>query len=98
MMAATLLLFLLAAATPIVKTQETQKKTEDQAKAPKSADEDDEHLTPEQETIAEFAKVRRIYVDVLTGGDAALRIRELLMSRIQSTKLFIVTEEEDRAD
>jgi hypothetical protein len=99
MIAATLLVFLLGGATPIVKGPETpQKKTQDQAKAPPSAETDDEDLPPEEETLAELAKVRRIYVDVLTGGDSALRIRDLLMSRIQASKLFIVTEEEERAD
>ncbi len=58
----------------------------------------DEDLTPEQESLAAFAKVRRIYVDILTGGESALRIRDLLMSGIQASKLFIVTEEEDKAD
>ena len=52
----------------------------------------------DQETLASFAKVRRIYVDILTGGDAALQIRDLLISSIQKTKLFIVTENEDKAD
>lgn len=99
MIAAPLLLFLLAAETPIVKAPEPpQKTTQNQAKPIKSAEEEEEDLPPEQETLAELAKVRRIYVDILTGGDSALRIRDLLMSRIQSTKLFIVTEEEDRAD
>jgi hypothetical protein len=55
-------------------------------------------LDPERETQAEFAKVRRIYVDVLTGGESALRLRDLLISGIQSSKLFIVTEDEDKAD
>ena len=32
----------------------------------------------ERETQAELAKVRRIYVDILTGGESALRIRDLL--------------------
>jgi hypothetical protein len=85
------LMFFLWAAMPIVKTPEKQ------AKASKPAVED-EGLPPEEETLIELAKVRRIYVDILTGGETALRIRDLLMSRIQSTKLFIVTEEEDRAD
>lgn len=57
-----------------------------------------EVLSPEQEALAGLAKVRRIYVDILTGGESALRIRDLLMSRIQTTKLFIVTEEEEKAD
>lgn len=55
-------------------------------------------VPPEQETAESFVKVRRIYVDILTGGESALRIRDMLMSSIQSTKLFIVTEDEDKAD
>ena len=53
---------------------------------------------PEDETIAQFAKVRRLYVDILTGGDEALQIRELLMTSLQRTKQFIITEDEDKAD
>lgn len=90
-MIAVSLLFFLWAASPIVKTPEKP------AKVAKAAVEDDD-LPPEEESLVELAKVRRIYVDILTGGETALRIRDLLMSRIQSTKLFIVTEEEDRAD
>jgi hypothetical protein len=59
---------------------------------------EEEDLPPELETLAAFAKVRRIYVDILTGGESAGRIRDLLMSSIQASKLFIVTEEEDKAD
>ncbi len=67
--------------------------------APAADDSDEEEdLPPEQETLAAFAKVRRIYVDILTGGDSAQKIRDLLMSSIQASKLFIVTEEEDKAD
>ena len=83
MIATALLLFLLAAETPVVKAP---------APPPETT------MDPEEETLGALAKVRRIYVDILTGGESALRIRDLLMSRIQSTKLFIVTEEEDRAD
>ncbi|MGA2596165.1 MAG: hypothetical protein ABSH09_04035 [Bryobacteraceae bacterium] len=57
-----------------------------------------EEIAPERETAAAFVKVRRIYVDILTGGESALRIRDMLMSSIQATKLFIVTEEEEKAD
>jgi hypothetical protein len=54
--------------------------------------------TPEEESAAQLAKVRRIYVDTLTGGDEALKIRDLLMTSLQSSKLFIITEDEDKAD
>ena len=54
--------------------------------------------TPEQEAEAQLSNVRRIYVDILTGGDNALQIRELIMTSLQRTKQFIVTENEDKAD
>jgi len=54
--------------------------------------------SPENETMAQLARVRRIYIDILTGGDAALQIRDLLMTSLQNSKQFIVTEDEDRAD
>ena len=54
--------------------------------------------TPEEESAAQLAKVRRIYVDILTGGDEALKIRDLLMTSLQSSKQFIITEDEEKAD
>jgi hypothetical protein len=57
-----------------------------------------EEQTPEEETTAQFAKVKRIYIDILTGGDTALQLRDLLMTSIQRTKQFIITEDEDKAD
>jgi len=53
---------------------------------------------PEQEAAQQLVKVRRIYVSVLTGGDAALQIRDLIMTSLQRSKLFIITEDEDKAD
>jgi len=54
--------------------------------------------TPEEEAAQQLAKVRRIYISVLTGGDAALQIRDLLMTSLQRSKQFIITEDEDKAD
>jgi len=54
--------------------------------------------TPEQESVTQLAQVRRIYIDVLTGGDVALKIRDLLMTSLQCSKLFIITEDEEKAD
>jgi hypothetical protein len=45
-----------------------------------------------------LAKVHRIYVDILTGGDPALQIRDLLITSLQNSKLFVLTEDEDKAD
>jgi hypothetical protein len=58
----------------------------------------DEDRPPEEETAGQLAKVRRIYIDILTGGDTALQIRELLMTSLQRSKLFIITEKEEKAD
>src|SRR5580658_6108662 len=54
--------------------------------------------TPEEEAAQQLSKVRRIYIAVLTGGDAALQIRDLLMTSLHNSKQFIITEEEDKAD
>ena len=52
----------------------------------------------EEEAATQLAQVRRIYIDILTGGDDALQIRDLLMTSLQGSKQFIITEDEDRAD
>ncbi|HYL74805.1 MAG TPA: hypothetical protein VEU96_11410 [Bryobacteraceae bacterium] len=54
--------------------------------------------SPEDEAVTQLAKVRRIYIDILTGGDAALKIRDLLMTSLQGSRQFIITEDEDKAD
>ena len=46
----------------------------------------------------ELTDVRRVYVDVLTGGESAAQLRDMIISSLQKTKLFILTENEDRAD
>jgi hypothetical protein len=58
----------------------------------------DDSVSPEVAAAAQLAKVRRIYIDTLTGGDAALQIHDLLMTSLQNSKLFIITEDEDKAD
>ncbi len=52
---------------------------------------------PEQDGTS-LLDVRRVYVDRLTGGETAAQIRDLLISALQKTKLFVITENEDRAD
>jgi hypothetical protein len=54
--------------------------------------------TPEDESAQQLSKVRRIYIAILTGGDEALQIRDLLMTSLHNSKQFIITEEEDKAD
>jgi hypothetical protein len=54
--------------------------------------------SPEAESAEKLAKIRRIYVDILTGGDTALQIRDLLMTSLQKSKQFVITEDEEKAD
>jgi hypothetical protein len=54
--------------------------------------------TPEEEAAEHLSKVRRIYIAILTGGDAALQLRDLLMTSLHNSKQFIITEDEDKAD
>jgi hypothetical protein len=42
--------------------------------------------------------VRRVYVDKLTGGPTAAQMRDLLIAAVRESRLFVVTENEERAD
>src|SRR5580700_1385876 len=54
--------------------------------------------TPEEEATEHLSKVHRIYIAILTGGDAALQLRDLLMTSLHNSKQFVITEDEDKAD
>jgi len=54
--------------------------------------------TEELPAARDLTAVRRIYVDVLTGGETAAQFRDMVMVSLQKTNLFIVTENPDRAD
>ena len=53
-------------------------------------------ISPELQ--AQLLSVRRIYVAELSGGRAAEAVRELLISSLNATQLFILTDNPDRAD
>lgn len=48
--------------------------------------------------ISSLLDIKRIYVGQLVGGPEADSLRELIISSLASTKLFIVTDNPDRAD
>jgi hypothetical protein len=52
----------------------------------------------EEETLARLVDVRRLYVDRFGGGDTAAQLRDMIISSLQATKLFVITENEERAD
>ena len=48
--------------------------------------------------LRQLLNVRRVYVDRLTGGETAAQMRDILISAMEGTKLFILTENQERAD
>src|ERR1051326_3655191 len=52
----------------------------------------------EEASLGQLLTIRRVYVDRLTGGETAAQMRDILISGLESTKLFILTENQDRAD
>jgi hypothetical protein len=52
-----------------------------------------------QETgLRQLRAVRRVFVDRITGGETAAQMREILISSLEATNLFILTENQERAD
>jgi hypothetical protein len=52
----------------------------------------------EETDLRQLLTVRRVYVDRLVGGEPAAQMREILIGALHGTKLFVVTEKEERAD
>jgi len=46
----------------------------------------------------QLPKIKRVFVDRLTGGETAAQMRDLIMAALEETKLFVVTENQERAD
>lgn len=68
------------------------------APEPKSDASSEDADVPDDDLDTQLAKVKRVYVDMLSGGESGIKLRDLLMSSLRSAKVFIVTEDEDRAD
>ena len=49
-------------------------------------------------TAARLLEIRRVFVDRLGGGETAAQIRDMIIASLQSGKLFVITENEERAD
>ncbi len=52
----------------------------------------------EDPSATNLAEVKRIFVAPLVGGKGADEVRELIISSLSSSKLFTITENEDKAD
>jgi hypothetical protein len=48
--------------------------------------------------LRQLLTLKRVYVDRLTGGDTAAQMRDIIISSLQESHLFIVTENQEKAD
>jgi hypothetical protein len=52
----------------------------------------------QEDLSTQLLRIKRVYVDKLTGGETAAQMRDLLIGSLQGAKLFILTENQERAD
>ena len=55
-------------------------------------------LAADEDLSRQLLSLKRVYVDRLTGGETADQMRDLVISSLQGAKLFVLTENQDRAD
>ncbi len=46
----------------------------------------------------QLVAVKRVYVDRMTGGETAAQMRDLLITSVHNSRLFVITENPERAD
>jgi hypothetical protein len=52
----------------------------------------------EENSLKQLLQIRRVYVDRLTGGETAAQMRDILLSSLEGSNLFVLTENLERAD
>src|SRR5579863_10258529 len=52
----------------------------------------------EEDALQQLLTLRRVYIDRLSGGETAAQMRDMIVSSLQNAKLFVVTENQERAD
>lgn len=52
----------------------------------------------ERQNLTQLLTIRRVYVDRLNGGETAAHLRDMIVSSLERSKLFAITENADRAD
>jgi len=48
--------------------------------------------------LKQLVTLKRVYVDRLTGGETAAQMRDILISSLAGARLFVLTENQERAD
>src|SRR5947209_3939915 len=54
--------------------------------------------TIDEAGLRQLLVIHRVFVDRLTGGETAAQMRDMLVSSLDASKLFVVTENQERAD
>src|SRR6266567_3781409 len=54
--------------------------------------------TIERDFLRQLLTVRRVYVDRLNCGDTAEQMRDMIINSLQNALLFVVTENQEKAD
>ncbi|HLI85848.1 MAG TPA: hypothetical protein VKV17_18185 [Bryobacteraceae bacterium] len=54
--------------------------------------------TVEETELRQLRTIRRVYVDKLTGGETAAQMHDILVAALDGAKLFVLTENPERAD
>lgn len=52
----------------------------------------------EASSLRQLLTLKRVYVDRLTGGETAAQMRDILISSMAGARLFVLTENQERAD
>jgi hypothetical protein len=55
-------------------------------------------LDIDRQTLAQLVDVRRVHVERLSGGETAAQLRDMIIASLQRAKLFLLTENPERAD
>jgi len=50
------------------------------------------------DNLRQLLAVRRVYVDRFGGGETAAQMRDMIISSLQNSKLFVITENQEKAD
>lgn len=54
--------------------------------------------TADDGALKQLLAIHRVYVDRLTGGETAAQMRDIIITSLEETRLFVVTENQEKAD
>src|SRR6478609_393885 len=55
-------------------------------------------LHAQEDLSKQLLSIKRIYVDRLTGGETAAQMRDLIITSLHGARLYVLTENQERAD